>query len=98
MVFVVEGDLFVKISVISDSAGKIVAASYSIPNAMQPAGNKGAADKVAVPAGHRVHEVTLPPDLANEVLSGNFARAMSHCTLEIKGKKATLTPKAPKKH
>jgi len=86
----------VKISVISDSEGKIVAASFSPANAALPPGHR-AVDVADVPAGHRVHEVNLPPELASEVLSGNFARAFSHCTLEIKGKKATLAPKASKK-
>ena len=85
-----------KISVISDGQGRIVAASFTALNAAPTAGHQ-VVDQATVPSGHRVHEVEAPPELAAEILSGNFARAISTCTLEIKGKNATLRSKASKK-
>lgn len=85
-----------KISIISDPSGKIVAASFSPANAPLPASHY-AADQIKIPRGHRAHEVAVPPELASEFLSGDLARALSKCSLEIKGKKATLKPEGSKK-
>jgi hypothetical protein len=85
-----------KISIISDPSGKIVAASFSPANATLPAGQH-ATDQIRTPRGHRVHEVSVPLELAGEFLSGNLAQALSNCTLEIKGKKAKLKPEGSKK-
>ena len=63
---------------------------------MQTAGRQ-ATDGIKIPQGHRVHQVNLPAELADEFLSGNFARAFSRYTLEVKGKKATLKPQGSKK-
>ena len=84
------------ISIISDPSGHIVAAAFSAANAPLPA-NHYATDQIKIPRGHRVHEVAVPPELASELLSGNLAQALSKCTLEIKGKKATLKPEGSKK-
>jgi len=87
---------FVKISVISDRAGKIVGASFSPATGRSAAGPR-VTDQIQIPDGHRVHQLALPPELAEEFLSGNFAQALSKCTLEIKGKSAKLKPAVSKK-
>ena len=85
-----------KISIISDPSGKIVAASFPLANAPLPAGQH-ATDEIRIPRGHRLHEVSVPPEIASEFLSGSLAQALSKCTLEIKGKKATLKLAGSKK-
>jgi hypothetical protein len=85
-----------KISIISDPSGKIVAASFSPANTPLLA-SQYATDQIKMPRGHRVHEVGVPPELASEFLSGNLAQVLSKCTLEIKGKKAILKPQRSKK-
>src|SRR6266478_4843960 len=85
-----------KISVISNSSGEIVGASFTPPKLARPVDPRGT-DEIKVPEGHRVHHVNLPAELADEFLSGNFARAFSQYTLEVKGKKAILTRQVSKK-
>jgi hypothetical protein len=85
-----------KISIISDPSGKIVAASFSPANAPLPA-SQYATDQIKIPRGHRLHEVSVTPEFAGEFLSGNLAQALSNCTIEMKGKKATLKPERSKK-
>ena len=85
-----------KISVISDRAGKIVGASFSPATGRSAAGPR-VTDQIQIPDGHRVDQLALPPELAEEFLSGNFAQALSKCTLEIKGKSAKLKPTVSKK-
>lgn len=85
-----------KISVIANSAGEIIGASFDLPGAAQLPGHAGA-DKINARDGQQVHEVTLPDELANEILSGNAGRALSNCKLEIKSGKATLITKPSKK-
>lgn len=79
-----------KISVISDRVGKIVGASFS-PASGRSAAGPAVSDQIQIPDGHRVHQLTLPAEFAEEFLSGKFAHALSKCTLEIKGKNAKLT-------
>jgi hypothetical protein len=86
----------VKMSIVSNTSGKIVAASFTTYDPVQTVGRK-VTDQIKIPDGHRMHHVTLPVELADEILSGNFAKAFSRYTLEVKGKKAVLKPQVSKK-
>ena len=85
-----------KMSIVTNSSGKIVAASFTSSNPVQMVDRK-VTDQIKTPDGHRVHHVNLPVELADEILSGNFAKAFSRYTLEVKGKKAVLKPQISKK-
>jgi hypothetical protein len=79
-----------KMSVVSDSSGKIVAASFTPPEMAQRL--PSVADAIKIPEGHRVDELALPADLVSELLTGNFAQAFARYTVELKGTEATLRP------
>jgi hypothetical protein len=85
-----------KISVLTNASGQIVGAFFTPPNARQPVGRAGV-DQIKIPEKHRVHEVSVPPELAGELLEGKVATALFDYHLELKGETATLKPHASKK-
>jgi hypothetical protein len=71
-----------KLSVVLNSTGEIVAASISgiNPAPLQAVGPY-AMDQLVLPSGHSVQELDMPPELAKALLEGNFSEAFQHYTL-----------------
>ena len=77
-----------KISVIVNGKGKIVAAL--IPTPARQAVGPYAADNLKLPDGHQMHQVSAPPELADAFLDGTFSEEFKHFEFLHEGRKAIL--------
>ncbi len=76
-----------KITVIADQSGKIVAAKYSL----EPVGFRRATQTMMVAAaGQTVHEVDVPAELLQHLGTDAFAKELLSHRIEVKGGRTRL--------
>jgi hypothetical protein len=68
-----------KLSVVVNAKGEIVGAS--IPSAAAAPAGARAVDEFRLPAGHKAHEVAMPPELEKAFLDGAFVQAFQYYRL-----------------
>ena len=76
-----------KISVLTDKSGTILAAQYSTPSAEH---SGPSATRFRPEAGQRVHEVDLPAELAPHILAGTLGSEIFKYRATAHGRKVRL--------
>lgn len=80
-----------QLSVITNSKGEILAAA--IPSDAAPTTGPHAVDQLKLLDGQEIHEVSIPPELAEAFLEGKFSKTFCHYKFVREGSAGALKRK-----
>ena len=79
------------VSVLVNANGEIVGATLPSGDLNSTsARQQRSTDELVIPAGHNIHEIALPPELAEAVVDGRFAQVFQRYVVAHEGGKPVL--------